>query len=80
MPSSNRTMPARLRELRERDPNAFIAACKRGGKNAAKRRKQSRNAENETREAILAEIQIEIRLSAAAIAAAERRDHLLPDP
>ena len=38
MKVARKTLPPRLAELRERDPQAFLSACRKGGQNAGKKR------------------------------------------
>ncbi len=82
-----RSLPARLAELRERDPAAFREACRRGGRNAAKKKasqKAAMLANKEQQQAdvneIIALMRMEQYLREAVAIAFERRDHLLPDP
>ena len=77
-------MPDWLARLREKDPCAFIEACRRGGKQSAKvrhERRQTRLAPSKRKlsEAeILADFEELKALEAARYAAWQRRDYLLP--
>jgi len=82
-----RTLPPRLAELRERDPATFREACRRGGRNAAKKKAQQKAAmlANKEQQQIdvnetIALMRMEQDLREAVAIAYERRDHLLPDP
>ena len=77
-------MPGWLGRLREEDPNAYIKAIRRGGKQSAKvrrERRQTRLAPSKRMPSyaeILADFEELKAFEAARHAAWQRRDHLLP--
>ncbi|MCU0678809.1 MAG: hypothetical protein MUF19_04530 [Candidatus Pacebacteria bacterium] len=83
MGKPGKKIPEWLARLREADPSAYQAACRRGGQRSAKVQRERRLRQKPlpskpTHEELLADFEELKAMEAARYAAWQRRDHLLP--